>query len=137
MEKTLLNNNWIKLDSHNISGILKREEVFSFFINSRKSINYKLSPISPKDSGIMYVYKLQNMVYMIYSENIWKIEDIFDFRYDFGIETMISDKITKLNKKNINTESYLKYLLKKYNLVNKRDINIKRILRNYNLLSHP
>lgn len=130
MEKTLLNNNWIKLDSHNISGILKREEVFSFFINSRKSINYKLSQISPKDSGIMYVYKLQNMIYMIYSENIWKIEDIVDFRYDFGIETMISDKITKLNTKSINTESYLKYLLKKYNLVDKRDVNIKRILRN-------
>jgi hypothetical protein len=124
MEKTLLYNNWLKFDSSNIDDTFKNKNFLLFIVTTRISINYLVgyNNINPKS---MYIYQLDTKLYIIYTDHLWLVENVNNLNYDFNANI---NKISILSTKKIDTEKYLKYLLKKFNLLNKRDIIIKNIL---------
>lgn len=124
MEKTLLYNNWLKFDSSNIDDAFKNKNFLLFIVTTRISINYLVGydNINPKS---MYIYQLDTKLYIIYTDHLWLVENVNNLNYDFNANI---NKISILSTKKIDTEKYLNYLLKKFKLLNKRDIIIKNIL---------
>jgi hypothetical protein len=124
MEKTLLYNNWLKFDSSNIDDAFKNKKFLLFIVTTRICINYLVGydNINPKS---MYIYQLDTKLYIIYTDHLWLVENVNNLNYDFNANI---NKISILSTKKIDTEKYLNYLLKKFKLLNKRDIIIKNIL---------